>query len=225
MLQSYKLLGEVNATKIFNAYGISAGMDPNLFWTKLMFLMGDVAFSEPSHKLATKLASVPQKISKQVYRYTLTLRNPFPGSPYHQIPGHHFIDVLFLFGTLQFRYPMQRQRDLSTEFMKRWLLFGTGQEPWDQHVIDGSNEEGKIMVVDGLNSWDIRTKKEDERKSKLSEEGPRRYQNWQVIAEVMNDIGKDHIKNGVEARMSWGTDGGIFRWALPKESPVGIVLP
>lgn len=224
---THSTLGVLNANKILEIYGISPGMDVNLFSTKLTYLLGDICFSEPSHKLVTKLASVPQSAShtKRVYRYTVTLRNPFPGSPHYQVPGHHFAEILFLFGTLQSRYPTQRDRDISTEFMKRWLRFGTGLEPWDPYVIDGTETEGKIMVINGVNGWDLRTKKEDQRKSQLSEEGERRYRNWDIIAEVMNDLGgKDMIK-GVNARLAWGTDGGVFQWVLPPGSPTGVVLP
>jgi hypothetical protein len=74
-----------------------------------------------------RYAAGPSK--KKVYRYTTTMRNPFPGSAFHQIPGHHFIDILFLFQTLRERYPSERLRDLSEEFGKRWIRFAIWEKP------------------------------------------------------------------------------------------------
>ena len=100
---SNTILGASNAKKIFSAYDITSSIHPNAFWTKLMYLMGDIMFSEPSHKFVNYLASQPSTHKKHAYRYTMTMRNPFPGSNLHQIPGHHFVDLLFLFQTLRER--------------------------------------------------------------------------------------------------------------------------
>ncbi|RFU34812.1 hypothetical protein B7463_g1562, partial [Scytalidium lignicola] len=219
-------LGEQHASKLLDAYNITPNMDHNKFWTQLMYLIGDVQFSEPTDKVAKALASPSQKQGikkKKVYRYNITLRNPFPGSVYHQIPGHHFVDVLFLFGTFRFRYPTQKLVDISTEFMRRWLNFGAGQQPWDEYIVDGDNEQGgeKIMIINSSSGFELRTRKEDEEKSKVSEEGERRYKQWEVIREIMRDM---KAKNR-HVRTLWGLDGEVYRLSgtLPELSPVGIV--
>jgi hypothetical protein len=116
-------------------------MDDNLFRNKLSFLMGDIMFSEPIHRLALSLASSKKKI----YHYTQTIRNPFQGSLLHQIPGHHFIDLLFLFQTLRERYPSQKLRDISEEYGRRWIRFAAGEMPWEEYKLgegDGEKDYG-----------------------------------------------------------------------------------
>jgi hypothetical protein len=186
-------------------------MDANLFWNKLSYLMGDVMFSEPIHKLAGSLASLG---SKKVYRYTQTLRNPFQGSLLHQIPGHHFVEVLYLFQTLVERYPSQKLKDISEQYGKRWISFAAGEEPWEEHKLDGGEGDGKIMVINGRTGFEVRSRYNDEVESKISEEGERRYAGWEVTREIM-----EALANGVESgkgesvRWNWGTDDGIFRLA------------
>jgi len=223
---SNSILGPANATKILSAYDITPGMDSNAFWTKLSYLMGDVAFSEAIHKLLNHLASQPSTslVKKKVYRYTMTMRNPFPGSPLHQIPGHHFIDLLFLFQTLRDRYPTKKLRKLSEEFGKAWLRFGAGLEPWKEFR-KGENEES-IMVFNGVDGCSLRSRKEDERISASAEEGERRYKAWETAAEVFQDLAKGErgVLAAEEARLSWGSDGGIFR-LIGLKGPYGVVIP
>jgi hypothetical protein len=221
---SDSILGASNAHKILSAYDITSSTHPNAFWTKLLYLMGDLMFSEPSHKFVNYLASQHSPNKKKIYRYTMTMRNPFPGSNLHQIPGHHFIDILFLFQTLRERYPTKRLRNLSEEFGKAWLRFGVGKEPWDEFK-KGEGEE-KIMVFNGVDGCSLRSRKEDERLSAGAEEGERRYKGWEAIAEVMGDLAK--AKRGVvsaeETRLAWGPDGGVFR-LIGLKGPYGVVIP
>jgi len=203
-------LGPSNTMKLLSTYGIKGGMDVNLFWNKLSYLMGDVMFSEPIHKLAVSLASSKKK---KVYRYTQTIRNPFQGSLLHQIPGHHFIDLLFLFQTLKERYPNQELRDISEEYGKRWIKFAVGEEPWEEYKL-GSKDEEKIMVINGRKGFEIRTRREDELESAINEEGKRRYAGWEVIGEIMADlVNSNGVEGAVEVKWKWGTDDGIFRLA------------
>jgi hypothetical protein len=223
---SNTIIGPLNTSKILAAYDISPSVDPNAFWTKLTFLMGDIMFSEHSHKLVNYLASVPQASpnKKKVYRYTMTMRNPFPGSTLHQIPGHHFIDMLFLFQTLRERYPTKRLRDLSEEFGKAWMRFGAGKEPWGEFK-SGEGEE-KIMVFNGVDGCSLRSWKEDEALSAKSEEGERRYAGWDAIAEVFGELvnGEKGLVGAEEARLAWGPDGGLFR-LVGLNGPYGVVIP
>lgn len=221
---SNTILGASNAKKIFSAYDITSSIHPNAFWTKLMYLMGDIMFSEPSHKFVNYLASQPSTHKKHAYRYTMTMRNPFPGSNLHQIPGHHFVDLLFLFQTLRERYPTKRLRNLSEEFGKAWLRFGVGKIPWPEFK-KGEGEE-KIMVFNGVDGCSLRTREEDEGLSARSEEGERRYKGWDAIADVFTNLAKG--KNGAEgaedARLAWGPDGGLFR-LIGLNGPYGVVIP
>lgn len=129
-------------------------------------------FSEPIHKLTGSFASLS---SKKVYHYTQTLRNPFQGSLLHQIPGHHFIEALFLFQTLREKYPSQRLKDISEEYGKRWISFAAGEEPWEEYRLHGGVGDGKIMVINGRTGFEVRSRNDDEVESKISEEGERRY--------------------------------------------------
>ncbi|KAH8813305.1 Alpha/Beta hydrolase protein [Xylogone sp. PMI_703] len=219
-------LGQHHASKLLGAYDITPDMDPNKFWTQLMYLMGDMTFSEPTDKVARVLASSARREGahkRKVYRYNLALRNPFPGSTYYQVPGHHFVDILFLFGTFRFRYPTQKLIDISTEFMRRWLKFGAGEQPWDEYIVGDSNnpEDEKIMIINSSVGFELRTRKEDEEKSKESEEGERRYKQWEVLREVMLQVGQQNQY----IRTVWTPDGGVLKLAgvLPELSPTGNV--
>jgi len=207
LLSTHANLGPSNATKLLSVYGISEGMDDNLFWNKLSFLMGDIMFSEPIHKLAASLASSHKK---KIYRYTQTIRNPFQGLLLHQIPGHHFIDLLFLFQTLKERYPSQKLRDISEEYGRRWIRFAAGEEPWEEYKLDGE----KIMVINGRTGFEVRSRREDEVASAISEKGQRRYTGWEVIGEILGDLMKrDGVRKAMDVKRKWGTDDGIFRLA------------
>ena len=152
------------------------------------------------------------------------MRNPFPGSALHQIPGHHFIDLLYLFQTLRERYPTKRLRDLSEDFGKAWLRFGAGEEPWAE--FKSGQEEEKIMVFNGVNGCSLRSKKEDEIMSANAEEGKRRYAGWDTIAEVFDDLAKGQkgVVAAEQARLAWGPDGGVFR-LVGLKGPYGVIIP
>jgi hypothetical protein len=197
-------------------------MDANLFWNKLSYLMGDLMFSEPMHKLVASLGSPSS--NKKVYRYTQTLRNPFQGSLLHQIPGHHFIDLLFLFQTLRDRYPSQKLRDISEEYGRRWIKFAVGEEPWEEYRLDRTEGEGKSMVINGRTGFEVRSRREDEAESDISEEGERRYVGWEVIGEIMRDlVNEGGVRKGEDVKWKWGTDDGIFRLAGLKDPYEDVV--
>ncbi|CZR55142.1 uncharacterized protein PAC_05028 [Phialocephala subalpina] len=194
-------------------------------WERLLEAIGgvgipifrcDLMFSHLIHSLSHHVA----KSNKKVYRYHQTIRNPFPGSGMHQIPGHHFIELLFLFGTLRERYPSQKLKDISDEYGKRWLKFAVGEASWPEYGAGESGEEN-IMIICGGEGFDLRTRREDELKSATASEGERRYKAWEVIEEVMGSLGEE---KGEEVRMSWGPDGGFWRLA-GLEGPYGVVLP
>ncbi|KAH8597396.1 Alpha/Beta hydrolase protein [Bisporella sp. PMI_857] len=212
-----RALGPKHAAQLLGAYGLAANTDLNLAWTRCMYLFGDITFSNPTHKLANSLALSTTAKKRNIYRYHLTLRNPIPGSPFYQVP-HHFVELLFLFGTLRERYSTQIARDLSDEVGKRWLKFGAGKEPWDRY-----EEDRKVMIISGDNKWVSRTKENDEKESKLTEEGPRRYREWEVISDVLKSIGTIETGElGAKKTIDWDDRGLVsLLWELgrpPAES-------
>lgn len=105
-----KVLGGRVAEKLLNVYGIAldGNMDGNLFWANAMLLVGDAFLSEPMEKLADTFVGsryVEQAAGKnegeerrwKVYRYTLSLTNPLPGSKCSYVAGHHGVDNYFQF--------------------------------------------------------------------------------------------------------------------------------
>jgi len=180
-------LGAEKATKLLEMYGISPGMDRNLFWQQSMLLTGDIFLSEPIHSLATSLTA-PSTTSacpeRKVFRYTATLRNPFPGSHQYQVPGHHAIDLTYMFGNLVFRMPLASQRAASIEWMRRWVRFGAGLVPWVEH----ESRWGRLAIADARLGWIVRDRGEDEERSKEDEWGERRYKQWEYIAEILNAL-------------------------------------
>ena len=124
--------------------------------------------------------------NKKVYRYTNTVRNPFPGSAAYQVSGHA-VDLLYFFGNYIDRFATQRARETSIGFVTRFIRFAYGEAPWDQYT----PEERKIAVADGRVGWVTRTREEDERISKDDEIGERRYAHWDVLGEVLGSLGDE----------------------------------
>jgi hypothetical protein len=104
--------------------------------------------------------------NKKVYRYIFDVRNPFPSQPLYQQP-HHWVDKYFVFKTLQFRFPTQKLKDISTKHAQRWIDFANGKKPWRQYTYSGDGEE-VIMVADEREGWVERTVAENEKITELS---------------------------------------------------------
>ncbi|KAH8729924.1 Alpha/Beta hydrolase protein [Ilyonectria robusta] len=175
------ILGAEKAQKVLQLYDISAGMDPNLFWTQLCTFCGDVMFSLPCHKLL----QTATRSRKQVYRYTLSLRNPFPGSFFSGVLGHHFIELAYQFMTLMDRFPLQKQRDISIGFARKWTAFAYGEEPWAPYML----ADETIAVADSREGWVVRTRAEDMESSADDEGGQRRYAKWEALDAVFCELG------------------------------------
>lgn len=135
----------------------------------------------PCHKLSKALA----QSNKNAYRCTLSLRNPFPGSFFTGVLGHHFIELLYVFMTLMERYPQQVQREISVGFAKRWIDFTNGKAPWRSYRWDDQS----IAVADSREGWVVRTRKEDSERSAIDEGGQRRYEEWEALDEVFCELG------------------------------------
>lgn len=139
----------------------------------------------PCHNLSKTLS----KSSKREYRYTLSLRNPFPGSFFSNVLGHHFVELLYQFMTLTERFPLQRQRDISLGFARRWTAFAYGEDPWPRYTwVDET-----IAVADSREGWVVRSRVKDLESSAHDEGGQRRYEKWEALDDVFRGMGERTI--------------------------------
>ncbi|EXA32045.1 hypothetical protein FOVG_16713 [Fusarium oxysporum f. sp. pisi HDV247] len=173
-------LGAENAKRVLEVYEISRTMDQNLFWTRLCTFCGDVMFSLPCHILSKEL----WQSGKKQYRCTLSLRNPFPGSFFSNVLGHHFIELVYQFMTFMERLPLQRQRDVCVGFARRWTAFAYREEPWPQYTwVDET-----VAVADSREGWVARSRVKDLEVSAYDEGGQRRYEKWEALDEVFRSL-------------------------------------
>lgn len=184
-----RVLGQQRANQILNAYGIDpeGKIDPNLFVAQGMKLAGDVVFSEPTHSISNALVATRPGDSnrRSVYRYSFGLSNPFPGSVLAFVPGHHAVELYYQFMTLTSRYPTYRNKFFerqAQETSRAWTRFGNGLAPFEN--AEYNLDEGRIAVCDDLRGWRARSRIEDEETSKSDPWGPRRYENWELLAEA-----------------------------------------
>jgi hypothetical protein len=89
------------------------------------------------------------KVGKNIFRYVFNIRNPFPSAPFFQ-QAHHWVDVYFLFRSMQFRFPHQYLKDISDKHAALWIAFVNGEKPWSEF---GDRDEGVIMVADEQEGW------------------------------------------------------------------------
>lgn len=117
----------------------------------------------PIHAWAKHLS---KHTSKKIYRYIFDVRNPFPSHALYQQP-HHWVDKYFVFKTLQFRYPSQRLKDISTKHAQLWNDLANGKAPWSEYKYSGKGDE-VIMVADEREGWVERTVERHEEIMELS---------------------------------------------------------
>jgi hypothetical protein len=86
--------------------------------------------------------------------------NPFPNAPFYQ-QAHHWVDVYFLFRTMQFRYPHAYLRDASDKHAELWIAFANGKAPWSAAT------DGVVMVADEREGWVEKTMREYEEMSRV----------------------------------------------------------
>ena len=154
---------------------------------QMSLLVGDAMFSWPCHELVNVLGSQVSGKKRNVYRYSFCLSNPFPGTPFNFVTGHHFVEILFLFLTLLDRYSSRRNGWLARQAKdtaRRWITFANGHAPWEPYIVssNGSSDDSKIATCDDLVGWSIRTLKEDEEVSKNDPWGERRYAGWRAFS-------------------------------------------
>jgi len=98
---------------------------------------------------------------RKIYRYTLSLTNPFPGSERSYVTGHHGVDNHFQFLNLLERYP-RRRNDFTAkqaiEMARRWIIFSNGKEPWGEYIRQRRMDREKIAVCDDIRGWTERTR-------------------------------------------------------------------
>jgi carboxylesterase type B len=194
-------LGQAGSDSVLNAYDIDPnGMDQNLFWTNIMMIGGDTIFAEPNEHICEVLTRSNSPKKRRVYRYQFCMPNPFPGTPFSFVHGHHFVDLLYQFMNLTFRYPKHRDHFLERQavgFARAWIRFGNGLEPWENSAYDPKDK--KIAICDDLRGWQVRTRAEDEEISKDDPWGPRRYKQYEILREELRKAGKGHHATEADA--------------------------
>lgn len=178
------LLKDADAEMLRKSYDIHPTLPSNLFWTNTARLVGDMAFSEPTARVAHALSS---SANHRIYRYQVCLSNPFPGSMFSYVAGHHFVEILYLFMTYLERYPTHRNNffaEVAKALARKWIGFANGKAPWAEF----REENGwKIAVFDDLRGIDVRSKEQDERIGKEDVWGERRYEGWEMIRQALEN--------------------------------------
>lgn len=155
--------------------------------TTLLFLPEPIDTLVRSLMTSQQQKSSKPSPSKTLYRYNLTLRNPFPGSLFYGVAGHHFVELLFQFMTLLERYPTPGLREISTEFARKLIKFANGEAPWSPY--EAENEY--IAVVSSRDGWQVYKREEDVIQGAVSEDGGRRYEAWGVMEHVWANLGQN----------------------------------
>ena len=111
------------------------------------------------------------------------MRNPFPGSPQYQV-AHHWVDTYYMFQTMKFRFPTERDSDVSTDFARKFITFANGKAPWPRFEVNGGQ---RLQVANWYEGWVSRTRAQDEKAVE------RRYKQMEVIREVYTTVGDSYI--------------------------------
>ncbi|KAI7972800.1 hypothetical protein EIK77_003946 [Talaromyces pinophilus] len=173
--------------------------DQNRGMMQISLLLGDLMFSAPYHGLWRHLASSQTSNKKRnIYRYSFCLSNPFPGSIFNFVVGHHFVEILYLFLTLQDRYPTHRNgwaTRQAQDTARRWITFANGHAPWDPSATIDANttleSDSKIAICDDISGWTVRTLRQDEERSRNDPWGERRYAGWRAILDAFDSLRSD----------------------------------
>lgn len=87
--------------------------------------------------------------------------------------------------TLMERFPLQKQRDISIGFARRWTAFAYGEEPWAPYML----ADETTAVADSREGWVVRTRAKDMESSADDEGGQRRYTKWEALDAVFSELG------------------------------------
>ncbi|EPS36637.1 hypothetical protein H072_9913 [Dactylellina haptotyla CBS 200.50] len=202
------VFGNEEGGKVLEAYDIEPdegkGMDQVKFFMRLMYLIGDIYFQEPTAQMADAMSREYNsenkgEMKRKVFRYQFALPNLFPNTPYSFVTGHHFVEMFYQFMTLRERYPTHRNKFYqrqSEQMAKMWLAFANGKDPWDEYKeADG----WKIEICDDINGWHTRTREEDEKRSQDEPWGERRYKAWNLLREAFESV----YKEGGDEKVEW----------------------
>ncbi|KAF3904884.1 Cholinesterase [Dactylellina cionopaga] len=203
-----EVFGAEQGSKILAAYDIEPneekGMDHVKFFMRLMYLIGDIYFQEPTAQMADILSEAYNSSKdggrkKKVFRYQFCLPNLFPGTPYSFVTGHHFVEMFYQFMTFRERFPTHRNKFYqrqSEQMARMWIAFANDKDPWDEY----KKEDGyKIEICDDINGWHTRTREEDMEKSQDEPWGERRYKQWDMLKEAFEKIARE----GGEEKLEW----------------------
>lgn len=177
-----------------NYYGMDPSLPHNLFWTNTARFFGDFAFSEPVDKVARGLAS---STDHKVYRCQVCLSNPFSGSMYSYVSGHHFVELMYLFLTYLERFPTHRNNffaKVARDIARKWIGFANGTAPWAEYR-EGNGYS--IGIFDDLRGIDVRTREEDENVSKEDVWGERRYKGLEILRNAIENAEDSEQARGV----------------------------
>ena len=114
------------------------------------------------------------------------MRNPFPGSEQYQV-AHHWVDMYYLFQNLNFRFPTQRDIDVSIQFARYLIDFANGKAPWSKFETEGQQE---LNVANWYEGWIERTREQDEKRVE------RRYKKMEIMREVFATVGDTYLDIG-----------------------------
>ncbi|KAH6642398.1 Alpha/Beta hydrolase protein [Boeremia exigua] len=183
-------LSHESTARVLETYGITPATDPNLFVHAATRWLGDVIFDAPIHALCNHLAV---HADKKVYRYLFDIGNPFIGAPHYKVP-HHWVDVYFLFRTLQFRYPSAKLKRLSDQHSKMWVAFANGEAPWAEYRGGDDGSGGAVvMVADEVDGWTEQRLNDDKR-------GVER--NWTRLVRLWDAWGEKSGENWLPLRLA-----------------------
>jgi carboxylesterase type B len=154
---------------ILQAYSLVKGTPTEKVVDSATLLAGDLIFQETIRETAREFV----KAGKPVFYYHFDFPNPFP-DPFFGGVAHHFVDVLFLFQTLQEIYPNELSKKVSKEMGRYWLSFAAKGKP------DGWKDfkEGVVAVADPAKGWVQRTVDEDRQTPW------RREDRWDLIQKI-----------------------------------------
>ena len=213
--------------RLLDAY-ILPHPDPNRAAVQMSLFLGDMVFSAPVEGLCRRLLSSPRSdsVRRNVYRYSFCLSNPIPGSLCSFVPGHHYVEILFVFLTLLDRYPTHRgewAKRQAKETARRWITFANGNHPWEPAATAASERksdigESKIAICDDLAGWTIRSVREDEEVSKGDPWGERRYDGWRAFVAAFDALaegGEDALNKARLRLLQCAYGNGMIKLPVP----------
>jgi carboxylesterase type B len=154
---------EAVVSRILNAYDIHSSTSGSELSEKLLHIMNDLHFAEPtqsySHSSAAKGVTV--------YRYLLDELNPFAG-PSFKKKANHSLDLPFLYGNLALFNNVEHpewEKNIEARIKETWIRFAYGEKVWKPVAEGGyyafgpNGKTGEIGAEEckarrGMERWD-----------------------------------------------------------------------